>query len=477
MIWSISWKNIWRNKIRSSIVIVAVSLGIFGGVFSTAVMIGAIDQRIREAIGNEVSHVQIHNKQYLDNNELKYSINNSRSIIDSIKTLENVKAVSGRVKTFAMANTSGSASGVMINAVDPETEKSVSTIYKQIKNGGDYLDADNKKPIVIGERLAKELRLVTYEIDNEVINTLKEDPRFDETIPGLESLLNKKYRKVEDFENDLIEVLGEETYKEYEYPIKGTSIKYKLRKKIVLSFQTNAGNISYDAYRVCGVYKTNNSAFDALNVFVRKADILRVLGLNESDVHEIAVLVDENGQEDEVAKNIQSMIHEEDLSIQTWSELLPDVGLYNDYMDVMLMLVLSILLLAMGFGIVNTMLMAVLERVKELGMLMAIGMNRKKVFSMIMLETILLCMVGAVVGMIVSYGLIIYSGKYGIDLTAGYQAGLEVWGFSAMLYPKIGWDSFLQVTILVIITGILASIYPARKALKLNPSEALRVDM
>ena len=61
MIWSISWKNVWRNKIRSLVVIVAFTFGIFGGVYMVAVFVGMIDSRVKMAIGNEASHIQVHN--------------------------------------------------------------------------------------------------------------------------------------------------------------------------------------------------------------------------------------------------------------------------------------------------------------------------------------------------------------------------------------------------------------------------------
>jgi ABC-type antimicrobial peptide transport system permease subunit len=108
---------------------------------------------------------------------------------------------------------------------------------------------------------------------------------------------------------------------------------------------------------------------------------------------------------------------------------------------------------------------------------MAIGMNRKRVFFMIMLETIFLGLTGAMAGTAICYLLVWYTGNTGIDLSSLYQEGLEAFGFSAKVYPTIGFDSFIQVLMLVVLTGILASIYPARKALKLNPAEALRVDM
>jgi len=226
---------------------------------------------------------------------------------------------------------------------------------------------------------------------------------------------------------------------------------------------------------VVGVYKTANSAFDGLNVYVRQSDIAPVANLNELQVNEIAVLLSSVKHDDEIASVIKSEYP--DLSVETWDNIMPEAGMYSRTMNFYLLIFMVIILLALGFGIVNTMLMAVLERVKELGMLMAIGMNKKRVFSMIMLETVFLSLTGAVIGMVITYLIIWYTGRTGINFSAMYQEGLEAMGFSAHIFPKLSWDSFLQLTGLVILTGILASIYPARKALKLNPADALRIDM
>ena len=132
-----------------------------------------------------------------------------------------------------------------------------------------------------------------------------------------------------------------------------------------------------------------------------------------------------------------------------------------------------LILAALAFGIVNTMLMAVLERTRELGMLAAIGMNRRRIFMMIMLESIFLSFVGGVAGMAVSGIVIAITGSTGINLVK-YSEGMEAFGYSAHLYPSIDAQFFVTLTILIVLTGIVSAIYPARKALKLNPVEALR---
>jgi ABC-type antimicrobial peptide transport system permease subunit len=136
---------------------------------------------------------------------------------------------------------------------------------------------------------------------------------------------------------------------------------------------------------------------------------------------------------------------------------------------------LIIILFALAFGIVNTMLMVVIERTKEIGMLKAIGMINSRIFNMIMLETIFLSIIGGLVGLAISILCIEYYGNHGFSLEA-FKEGYNSLGFSSMVYPKNDYQFYVSTTILVIITAILSSIYPARKALKLRAVEAIKDD-
>jgi len=137
-------------------------------------------------------------------------------------------------------------------------------------------------------------------------------------------------------------------------------------------------------------------------------------------------------------------------------------------------IMLSIFLLALAFGIINTMLMAVLERTREIGMLGAIGMSKGKIFSMIMYETMFLTLLGAVVGIAVAVASIYPTLESGIDLSGFIGDDFEDFGYSSIIYPIFNVRMIVQIVVLVIITGILSAIYPARKALKLKSLEAIR---
>ena len=142
-------------------------------------------------------------------------------------------------------------------------------------------------------------------------------------------------------------------------------------------------------------------------------------------------------------------------------------------MSISVYVVIFIVMLALIFGIINTMLMAVLERTKELGMLMAIGMKRLQVFSMILVETLFLTMIAAPVGLFLGYLTVSYYGSKGIDLSA-YSKGMEKFGMSDQVYLSLDFSSFIMVTIAVAITATLAALYPAIKATRLKPIEAMR---
>ncbi len=476
MIWSISWKNVWRNKIRSLVVIVAFTLGIFGGVYMVAFFFGMMDSRIKLAIGNESSHIQVHNPLYLDNNELKYTIDDIPFVLSELEKIPEIKSISPRIKVMGMASTSGNASGIMINGIDIERERQVTGIAESIvRNGGSFFGENGRKPIVIGEKLARTLKLAYYELHEDDMEKLGESKKYRTVLPILDPLKDKSFRTETEFDHALIALLGEKEAERVSFRVKEAAIKYRLKRKIVLSFQSLDGNIAYDAFRVVGVYKTGNSSFDGMNLYVRDTDIASVAALGPDQANQIAILLHTVDDDKKVAAEVSDILP--GTTVQTWDEIMPEAAMYSGAMNYYLFIFLVIILLALGFGIVNTMLMAVLERVKELGMLMAVGMNKKRVFLMIMLETIFLAITGAMVGTVLAYLLTWWTGTTGVDLSSLYKEGLEAMGFSAMVYPIIGWDSFLQIIFLVILTGILASIYPARKALKLNPAEALRVDM
>ena len=142
-------------------------------------------------------------------------------------------------------------------------------------------------------------------------------------------------------------------------------------------------------------------------------------------------------------------------------------------MAIMLVLVLGIIMMALLFGIINNMLMAILERRRELGMLMAVGMNKRKLFLMILLETLMLGFVGGPIGIVLGDLSTRIMMRIGIDLTSKKE-GLAELGVQSIIYPEIVPEYYIIIAIMVVTTALIASILPAVRALKLNPVEAIR---
>jgi len=248
-------------------------------------------------------------------------------------------------------------------------------------------------------------------------------------------------------------------------------LKVKLKSKIVLTFQDYNGEITGAAFKVVGIFKTDNSTWDKMHVFVQADDLAAVLEIPDDESHEIDILLEDYTQASLLSAQMQKKYG--DILSEDWSEIQPYISFLTEYMNIMMGVFMAIILGALGFGIVNTMLMVILERTRELGMLMAIGMTKRRVFMMIMLETLFLALVGALIGEVLSMLLIYYYGITGIDISSMAE-GMESVGYSAMTFPVLEAYRYVQITMMVIIIGILASIYPAIKGLKLDPAEAIR---
>ena len=248
-------------------------------------------------------------------------------------------------------------------------------------------------------------------------------------------------------------------------------LKVKLRSKVVMTFQNIYGDISTAAFRVAGIYKTSNRLSDELYIYTSIDDARRLTEMPEKGAHEIALLVNEFDQTDQIADQIKPEYPK--WKVETYKEISPDLELFNSQIKINMLIMTVIFMLALIFGIINTMLMAVLERMKELGLLMAVGMNKLRIFFMVVLETIFIASIGAPIGMLLGIGTVRYLNKVGINLSTWSRA-LEEFGMSEIVRPEVNGDTILTITIAVVITAILAAIYPALKAIRLKPVEALR---
>ncbi len=406
MIWSIAWRNVWRNKVRSIVMIAAIALGLVAGVFIMAFMQGAVNARIESATKSELSHIQIHAPHFLDNNETELFIKDAVNLVDKIEKLDSVKAASPRLiaEPFIMA-AHGTGGGRLLG-IDIEKEKRVTDIFEHLIDGT-YLEKTSRMPpILIGQKIAKKLKL-------------------------------------------------------------------KVGSKVNVQMVDLGGDLSSKGYRVSGIYKTSNTTFDETHLFVRYHDLQSQLGIENGAAHEIAIITDKGDEAALVKPSIQNIAGNND--VKTWKELSPEMALLTDSMNQYMYFFILIILLGLCFGIINTMLMAVMERTKEIGMLMAVGMNSRRIFAMIIMESIMLTLTGGILGMLLGYGITKFFETTPINVSM-FSEGLEKYGFATQIYTSLRPDTLITITILVIITGLLSAIYPARKALKLNPAEATRTD-
>ena len=242
-----------------------------------------------------------------------------------------------------------------------------------------------------------------------------------------------------------------------------------LKSKVVITFQREDATLVSEAFRVEGLYQTANSKLDELTAFVRLQDVQQALG-GEVFIHEIALLVKESEPEP-LAASLASA-HPE-LTVETWRDLAPELRYADEVMKQLLYLFVGIILMALAFGLVNNLLMSILERTRELGMMKAVGMNRRRLFFMILSESMLTSLAGGPLGLLLAWATNTWLGKRGISFEA-FSTGLSSFGLDAVTYPILPSSYYWGIAGLVLLTAMLASIAPARRALALKPVDALR---
>jgi putative ABC transport system permease protein len=399
----ISWRNVWRNKARSTVIILAIGCGLWGGTFATALMTGLIEQKFNSTIKNQVSHIQVHHPEFIREHLTEYEVIDHEALVAELDNNDKVLSFSARTLVNGMIANASMTSGVEIYGIDADQENRT-TRFKDALTEGDYFESVSRNPILIGAKLAEKMKI-------------------------------------------------------------------KIGNRIVLTFQDISGEITSASFRVSGIYRTSNTMNDGRNVYVKKNDLLRLLGKNEV-VNEVAILL--HHMEDVTAMRADLQSKFSGNKIRTWAEISPDLSFLNEFSGLMMMILLIIILMALAFGLLNTMLMTIFERTRELGVLISIGMSKKRVFLMILLETTFLVISGSLLGSLLGALTVNSANSNGVDLTSFGADAMSDFGFAPIIYPSLDPSYYLYLALLVLLTAFLASVYPAFKALKLNPADAVR---
>lgn len=240
--------------------------------------------------------------------------------------------------------------------------------------------------------------------------------------------------------------------------------------RIVLTFENTRNELVSGLFNVSGLFRSASANYDEVNVFVRADDMNRLLGVG-TIYHEIGVLLHEVEDAPAVARNLTGEFPS--TSIRTWREISPELTMIVELGGVTMVIITAIIMIALAFGILNTMLMALFERMREIGMLVSIGMNRARVFGMLMLESALLTLTGVAAGVALALLTLRYFSERGMNLEV-FADGAAQLGWDYHIYPVISASDFGVMMSVVVVITMLASAYPAFKGVRVNPLDAAK---
>lgn len=245
----------------------------------------------------------------------------------------------------------------------------------------------------------------------------------------------------------------------------------KLNRKLVLMSQDSTSEIASRAFRIVGIFRAEMEATEKQFVFVTMPAAQHMLKL-KNGISEVSIILHDLQEIKHVTAALRDTLPPNDYEVHTWRDLLPLLTAYLKIYDNFVFLWYLVVFIAMGFGIVNTMLMAVFERMREFGLFKALGMKPWGIIKEVLTESFFLLIMGMAIGNIFGFLSVLALSGSGIDLSF-LAAGMEYFGISRVIYPVISAKDLTMANMVVFILGLLVSVYPAVKAARFTPVEAL----
>jgi ABC-type lipoprotein release transport system permease subunit len=253
-------------------------------------------------------------------------------------------------------------------------------------------------------------------------------------------------------------------------------LQVKVGKKVVWMAQDASGEVASKLFKVSGILHTRVKAIDAGTVLASREALAEVIG-RQGHAHEVAVMLDGTHAIPGAMPRLQALAAESGEQTQAygWQKAMPNLAAIIEWGNSETRMIVSILFILVGIGTLNTMLMSVMERTREFGVIRALGVAKGSIRQMIMAEALVLGLVGSVIGVALTGLVGLYTSTIGMDFSAMYQ-DMDLGGVALAPVIRTGWDWTMVIGLSIGMIGlsVLASLYPAQRALTIRPADAMR---
>ncbi len=466
----IAWRNLWRNRRRTVITSASVFFAVFFAVIMRSIQLGSYDHMINNFIESFTGYLQVQHVKYQDNPLIDNSFDYNDSIVHAISETDNVVSVTPHLESFTLASSGTQTKAVAVIAIDPVKEKSFS-------------DPESK--------------LVKYRITDEVIRRLDDEAEIpDNVLEKVKINLGRSYSssarirlelgltdeelelcmpsilKYSEISNGYLAddddgILVSDRLANY--------LKVSIGDSVILMGQGYHGISATGIFPVRGIIKMPYPELDNKLIIMRIPTAQKLFDAEGKITSLVVNLTDKSNRTINRAKTtISSLLPDKNTTIKTWYELNPVMyqQIQGDSQSGMAML--GILYFIIFFGIFGTVLMMVSERKKEFGVLVAIGMQKRKLKRIVTIEMIFLGTIGVICGLLTSVPLIMYFYYYPVVLKGDLANMMEDWGWEAVMPTAWFGPYFYWQAVIVALMIVLATIYPLRKIGRLKEIEALK---
>jgi ABC-type lipoprotein release transport system permease subunit len=466
--YKIAWRNLWRNKRRTLITVASVFFAIFFALLMRSVQLGSYDHMFRNIIESYTGYIQIQNEDFKDNSTVDNTFPLTPEIRQVILKEKNVTDVVPRFESFALASSGPVTKGVLVLGIDPEKETLLSNVRGRLvsyKLSGKAIDSLKKTDLP--EKVKSKLEL------------FKDESYSSESILQMDlgisdrdtAFLMPLIKRISVFSNGYIssgnrEALIGDRLAKY--------LKLNIGDTLVLVGQGYHGTTAAGKFRIAGVVRMPTSDIDNKIVYL-PVDVCQELFGAPGMLTSLALCIKGNSDK-EINRMISSLGKEvqSPLRMLGWREMNELLINQMDADNKSGAIMVGILYLVIAFGIFGTVLMMTIERKREFGVLVAIGMQKSRLAAIVAIEMFYIGLLGILSGIAVAVPAIIIGLYNPIRLTGEYAKVYESYGMEPIM-PFMPVDYyFLWQSVIVAIIVAISIIYPVRKIYKMKLVNSLK---